>query len=73
MARRSTRSPASTPTSSFDPYQVTEVGTDCVRVDFYSAVKVPHFVAHVFTFDEAMALAKAITTAALNTRPRGNK
>ena len=48
---------------------MTEIGADCVRVDFFSAIQDTHFIAHVFTFDEAMALAKAITTAALNCRP----
>lgn len=73
MKAKSAGSTAPVPTGETQPYLVTEVGTDVVRVDFFSAVKEPHFVAHVFTYDEAMTLAKAITTAALNCRPTPGK
>lgn len=47
------------------------VGTDVVRVDFYSSLVEPHFIAHVWTFEETMQFAKELTNAALRARPRG--
>lgn len=55
------------------PYGITVVGADVVRVDFYSSLVEPHFIAHVWTFEEVMQFAKELTTAALQARPRGKQ
>jgi hypothetical protein len=39
----------------------------------FSTITEPHFIAHVFTHDEAMDFAKALTNAALNAKPRSKK